>query len=509
MARHPDRTALISSDGRQSYRELATDVRRLANALLRLGVARGDKVGLWLPNYPEWIVSNLAVAAVGAVTVPLNARFRAREAAHVLRVGEVSVLVTTDAFLSNRYLEIVEELRPGLPGLRHVITVRASRPWALEYRQLIEQEPPELSPALRERLAAGRVEEPVDMFWTSGSTGPPKGALIPHTVLENVWNYNHIYRYSEQDRCIVPTPLSYGTGHYWGMLASLLAGAAMVLLREFTPHEVLAAAEREQATTLVGSPTTFARYVDEFQAVSARPEHLRLAWAGGAYFPLELARNLKRLLRVQVVGQVYGMTELAGIATMTRLEDSLEDATRSVGFALPGFELRLVEPQGGGDAGHGPGELWVRSHMSALGYHGMSPEELATYFTEDGWYRTGDILERDAAGRFYFRTRLKDVIKVGGENVTASEIEQVLLEHPAIRLVAVFGVPDPRRSEVPVAVLEAVEPVGQEQLREWCRERMAPFKVPARFLLREALPLTVTGKIARADLKSEVLEELA
>lgn len=521
-ARHPGRPAVISVDGRVTYRELAEDVHRLAGALFELGVEPGAKVGIWLPNYPEWVVCNLAIAAVGAVTVPLNARFREREAEYTLRSADVSVLITTDSFRSNRYLDMVAALLPEmlvsgggeirsarLPDLRRVITVRSKRPWALSFEDLLQGHTPALSGRLRERIEAGRVDDPVDMFWTSGSTGPPKGAVISHAVLENIWNYNYLLHYSAADRCVVPTPLFYGTGHYWCMLASLACGAAMVLLREFTPEEVLPAVEREQATVLVGSPTTFLGYTTKFASLGVKTSSLRLAWTGGAHFPLSLAQDMKSLMEIEVIGQVYGMSEVAGITIMTRPPDTLEEVTSGVGFPLPGFELQLIDPQSGTDVGDGPGELWIRSRMSLLTYYGMPADELATYLVAGGWYRTGDILERDPSGRYRFLTRLKDVIKVGGENVTASEIEEVLMSHPAVHQVAVFGVRDAKRSEVPAAVVEASAPVTEAELRDWCRARMAPFKVPRHYLFRSSLPMTVTGKIARADIKDEVLRELA
>jgi len=518
-ARVPHRPAIISIEGRVTYGELAKDVHRLANALLELGVEPGEKIALWLPNYPEWIVCNLAIAEVGAVTVPLNARFRERETERVLRSADVSMLITTDSFLSNQYLEVVRTLVPEavaangevirskkLPALRRIVTVRSDCTWSLKYEDLLRGHSEELGGPLRNRIASISVQDPVDMFWTSGSTGEPKGAVISHSVLENIWNYNHILGYSEHDRCVVATPLFYGTGHYWCMLTSLMCGASMVLLREFTPEEVLTAVEREEATVLVGSPTTFLGYVTSLASVGADTRSLRLAWTGGAHFPLSLARDMKTLMKIDVVGQVYGMTEVAGIATMTRPGDSLEQVTATVGFPMPGFELRIVDPNTGVNVKQGPGELWIRSHMNLLTYYGMSDDEVATYFTDDGWYRTGDILERDSFGRYRFGSRLKDVLKVGGENVSSSEIEQVLISHPRVHQAVVFGVPDRKRGEVPAAVIQATGSVSEEELREWCKARMAPFKLPRHYIFRTEIPITTTGKIDRPGLKAEMLK---
>jgi fatty-acyl-CoA synthase len=518
--RVPNRPAIISVDGYVSYGELARDVHRLATAFLELGVEPGAKIALWLPNYPEWVVCNLAIAAVGAVTVPLNARFRERETERVLKAADISILITTDSFLSNHYLDIVSTLVPEallardedirsdrFPALRRIITVRSNCSWSINYEELLEGGSGDVSDELRRRISAGNIQDPVDMFWTSGSTGEPKGAVISHAVLENIWNYNHILGYTEDDRSVVATPLFYGTGHYWCMLTSLMCGGAMVLLREFTPEEVLTAVEREKATTLVGSPTTFLGFVTALESVGADTSSLRLAWVGGAHFPLSLAQDMKRLMQIDVVGQVYGMTEVAGIATMTRPSDTLEDVASTVGYPMPGFELRLVDPDSGMTMEHGPGELWIRSHMNLLTYYGMPEAEVATYFAGDGWYRTGDILERDANGRYRFASRLKDILKVGGENVSTSEIEQVLVSHPRVHQAIVVGIPDKKRGEVPAAVIQAVGDVTESELRDWCKARMAPFKLPRQYVFRLEMPTTTTGKIDRPGLKAELLKQ--
>ena len=518
----PNNLAIISVDGEVSFTQLARDVHRLANALIKLGVEPGEKIGLWLPNFPEWVVCNLAIALVGGVTVSLNARFRERETERILKSADIAILITTDSFMSNRYIDIVSSLVPealnsidkdieseNFPLLRRIITVRSSCTWSLRYEDLLESESGVLSDEIYERISLGNVQDPVDMFWTSGSTGEPKGALISHAVLENIWNYIHIYGYTESDRSVVATPLFYGTGHYWGMLTSLMCGSSMVLLREFTPDEVLKAIEKERATTIVGSPTSFLGYVTTLRSVDFDTSSLRLAWTGGAHFPLDLANDMKNLMKIDIIGQVYGMTEVAGIAIMTRPIDTLEDVTSTIGYAMPGFELKLVDIETGQCIEIGIGELWIRTHMNLLSYYGMSIEESATYFPGDGWYRTGDILERNSSGRYRFLNRLKDVIKVGGENVSCSEIEQVLVSHPNVHQAVVFGVPDLKRGEVPGAVVQVDGIATEEELNNWCKSNLAPFKIPRHYLFQSEIPLTVTGKIDRPKLKVVLYDSIS
>jgi fatty-acyl-CoA synthase len=516
-ARYPDRDAVAQRGTTMSYRELFESVCSLSDVLLELGVERGDKVGLWLPNYTEWIVASLAVAAVGGVNVPVNTRFRAGEARYVLGASDVSVLITTDRFMTNDFVAMLESIVPecrgagasplssaALPTLRHVLGVRTDDSRVLPLQHMMNGRPTTPSVALRERIDAADPDDVVNMFWTSGTTGTPKGALCTHRVLENIWHYSERLAYTEEDRCLAPTPLFYTTANYWVMLVALMRGACVVPLLEFTPDEVLGALESEKITVTVGIPNMFINFLKHPEIDNYDTSALRRIWIGGATTPVELVRDLTAKFGIEALHQVYGMTETGGITTITPVDADAETIAASVGRPLENFELRLVNPSTGADVSEDEGELWVRSPYNLKGYYGMTDAELAHHFTEDGWFKTGDILRRDEDQNYFFRGRNKDMIKVKGENVAAREVENVLFSHPAVIQVAVIGLPDAVRNEAVVAVVETRQPCSSDELLSYCKTRMAPFKVPSRFYFRDDWPLTATGKIQKFKLVQEL-----
>jgi acyl-CoA synthetase (AMP-forming)/AMP-acid ligase II len=524
-ADRPTRTAVVDGTREASYDELRQEVTRLANALLALGVRRGDSVALWLPNYLEWVVCDLAIMAVGGVCVPVNTRLKADEIAYQLDQSQATVLITTTGFKTNDFTGILHgfglHTAPGsvhpqqradaLPALRHVISVRATVPWALSYDELIAAASPEIGAELADRLAAGRSTDPATLFWTSGSTGKPKAAETTHVVLENVAVYCEMLGYTGDDACLVSTPLFYTTANYWAMVSALMCGGTVVLTQSFDAAEVWQAVSRYGVTVMVGIPNA---YIGFLAHESFRPEYLatvRLIWLGGATIPPELMMRLLTLPGEpgdeprRAVVQVYGMTETGGITTMTTLHDSPTDAANSIGFALPNFELRLVSPDTGRDVPDGaPGELWLRGPYVLPRYRNITEEQRATAFHED-WFRTGDLIRRGQDGRYSFAGRTKDIIKVSGENVSAREVELVLYDHPAVGEVAVVGVPDPVRHEAVIAFVQASAEVTAAELIEFCRTRVARFKVPREIVFIEDLPKTPTGKIQKPVLRESYL----
>jgi len=517
VRKYGEREAISQTGTKISYAELFGMVCAFADLLLSLNVKRGDKVGIWLPNYHEWIVANLAIASIGAITVPINTRFRSIEAKYVLHASGISVLVTTDHFMTNHYLDMLEGIAPeckgvgdkpiasaALPALRHVLGVRTEDARTLPLSCVLGP-PTTPSRELKARMAGTRAEDPVNMFWTSGTTGNPKGALCPHRVLENVWHYGRIMDYNAEDRCLAPLPFFYTTANYWVMLCALMHGACIVPLMEFTAEEALETIDREKITVTVGIPNTFIGYLRSPVFDKYSMKSLRRIWTGGATTPIELARSLVEKLGLEFLCQVYGMTETGGITMITPPAAPLEKAVASVGRPLPNFDLRLIDRQTGQEVGPGvDGELWVKTPYNLVSYYGMSAEESKNYFTDDGWYKTGDVMRRDEEDNYFFRGRIKDMIKVAGENVAAREVENAIFSHPAIVQVAVVGIPDPLRNEAIVAFVETRQETSEAELIAFCKERLAPFKVPKRFMFRSEWPITATGKIQKFLLVEEL-----
>lgn len=519
--RYPEREALVQGSTRLTYGELLEQTYRFANALVELGVQPKDKVAIWLPNYPEWVVANLSIAAVGGVTVPVNTRFKASEVEYILNAADVSVLIISDRFMTNDFLARLEEIVPNyrvasgnrinsdaLPELRHVITVGAPSAGTIFYDELIVQQSGAPSTEVRRRIDMATPDDPVNMFWTSGTTAKPKGALMSHTVLENIYNYSLIFGYGKDDRCLISTPLFYTTANYWAMIVALMYGACMVPLLEFTPSEALSAIDHERVTIMMGIPNMFINYLRDPDFDQYSMSSLRAIWVGGATTPPELIREIKSKMGVEILCQVYGMTETGGITSITPLNTSPELLSKTVGCVLPNYELRLVDPDTCKDVGFGEdGELWVRSPYNLLGYYGMPARQAAAFFAEGDWYRTGDVLQRDAEGLYYFRGRTKDMIKVGGENVAARDVENVLFSHPAVVQVAVVGIPDVKRNEAVIAFVETSEQVSEDELIEFCRQRLAPYKVPQSVLFESDWPTTATGKIQKFVLAARLEEK--
>lgn len=518
VRQHPKRPAVVTNEREWTYEELAGEVQRAADALRQLNIGAGDRVGLWLPNSLEWIVSNLAIASVRAVCVPINIRLRAREVDHILRTSAPVALLTTESFLTNDLFAIAEALLESsalqsprirsarYPSLRTIVAVEGSRRWTTAYGDLLHGQDGRRSPQHDQSASATPVDEVVNVFWTSGSTGEPKGARTSHETLENVWNVSHVFGLSAEDRCLLACPLFYVAGYYWSMLAALTHGAAILPLQHFTPEEVFDAIETHRATTLFGVASWHLRLLQHSRFSNCDFSSVRVGYSGGAALPMHALERLYSRVGFERFFSVYGMTETSGITTITLPQDKLEAVAGTIGYPLPGFALKYVDPATGDAVLPGAiGELCVRGRLVMKGYEGLTKEQQEAHVTRDGWFKTGDLVTRAADGRHRFRGRIKDVIKVGGENVNSAEIESVLRSHPAVSEAAVFGVPDDFRGEVVGAVIATNCDLSEEGLRAYCRRELAPFKVPRYVLRLEALPITSTGKVAKAELRAKVL----
>ncbi len=529
-ARYPDREALLFGERRVTYAELVAGVERVAAGLYALGVRTGDRVAVWLPNYPEWVYSALALAGLGAAIVPVNTRYREHEAERVLAGSEVSTLITTDQFMSNRYLDLLSAMvpelladRPGevqarrLPALRRVVMVsERPHPGTIGWGQVLERgRDARLQAVVRELATRVAATDPLYIFWTSGTTAAPKGVVHDHTLLSNVDGYCEVLGITAADRCVVSMPLFYIAGTMWCFLTPILAGAAMVLATQLTPDEILALIETHRATVLIGVPSMFVSYLEHPRLDRFDRRSLRTGWVGGAPPSPKLVQDIRARLGVRELVQIYGMTETHGITTMTRRTDSDEVTSSRIGLPLPTFRLKVADPQTGQPVPDDtPGELCVGPPRLPVAVLGISDADRRGMFDAEGWLRTGDVVVRHGDGYYSLVGRIKDMAKVGGENVASAEVEHVLAQHPAVVQAAAFGIPDERKGEVVAAYVQASAgvPVTEDELRAWVRTRMAPFKVPAVIRVIESAgewPLTASGKIKKFELRERLLAELA
>jgi fatty-acyl-CoA synthase len=519
--RVPDKEAVVSADGRRyTYAEVQNEVERLATALHTLGCRPGDRVAVWLANSPEWVFAEFACALLGILIVPVNARFRADEAAYVMRSARTKVLITQPSFLSNNYLERLYEIAGGtlgegdvtsideLPDLHSIVlTYGDAVPGTVALPTLLERARQSDISLDFEALANERTpEEPAWIFWTSGSTGHPKGAVLTNHCTSNVWNWTTLAAgITEDDRILTSFPVFYVGGNFWCILAAMIHGATLVMSAEFDAKSVVTACREEKVTVLSGIPTMLKEIVHAPDFDASAFESVRVGFFGGATLPHQDIVTLIERIGYKHFLQIYGMTELHGISISTSITDSQEIQLTTCGYPLPGFEMKLVEPETGEEiVGEGTGEAWFkgRTHLT---YEGLTPEELAQFYTPDGYFRTGDVLHRRQDGRYEFVTRTKDLIKVGGENVAAAEIERVLKDHPSVFNIQVIGVFDERRGEIPVAFIELesqAPDITLDELRTWASGRMAPFKIPRALKIMQASdwPRTVSAKIARYQL---------
>ena len=526
--RHPERDAILFGDRRVAYGELLADVERVAAGFYALGIRPGDRVAVWLPNYPEWICSALALAQLGAVIVPVNTRYRQHEAEHVLAGSGVSTLIMTDRFMSNRYFDLLTSVCPELaaaeagaiqarrlPALRRVVMVSdESYPGTTRWSEVVERGGDARLRALVRDLGAGvATTDPLYIFWTSGTTAAPKGVVHDHTLVSNVEDYCDVLGITSADRCVVSMPLFYIAGTMWCFITPILAGAAMILATELTADEVLTLIQTHQATVLIGVPSMFVSYLEHPDLDRFDRRSLRTGWIGGAPPSGRLVRDIRLRLGVRELVQIYGMTETHGITTMTRRDDPDDVTSRCIGLPLPSFRLKVVDAETGQSLpDETPGELCVGPPRLPVAFLGVSEADRRCMFDADGWLRTGDVVVRHRDGYYSLVGRIKDMAKVGGENVASAEVEQVLTLHPAVIQAAAFGIPAEKKGEVVAAYVQfaAGTSATEDELREWVRARMAPFKVPSlvRVIDRpEDWPLTPSGKIKKFELRERLLGE--
>ncbi|GHE37936.1 AMP-binding protein [Streptomyces vinaceus] len=503
VRRFPDRDALVdlAAGRRWTYAEFAADVDALALGLLDLGIAKGDRVGIWAPNRGEWTLVQYATAKIGAILVTVNPAYRSHEVEYVLRQAGIRLLVAAERFKSSDYAGMIEEVAPGCPDLEFTVLLESP-----QWTSLLERgrggDPADLVRAAAELSA----DDPVNIQYTSGTTGFPKGATLSHhNILNNGFFVGELCHYTEQDRVCIPVPFYHCFGMVMGNLACTSHGAAMVIpAPAFDPRATLAAVEAESCTSLYGVPTMFIAELAAPGFDAYDLSSLRTGIMAGSPCPVEVMKEVIDRMGMREVSICYGMTETSPVSTQTRADDSVERRVSTVGRVGPHLEVKVVDPQSGRTVRRGePGELCTRGYSVMLGYWG-EPERTAEAVDAARWMHTGDLAVMDEDGYLSITGRIKDMVIRGGENVYPREVEEFLHGHPDVLDVQVIGVPDAKYGEELMAwvrMREGAPPLTAEAVRAYCDGRLAHFKIPRYVHVVEEFPMTVTGKVRKVEMR--------
>ncbi|WP_414155427.1 fatty acid CoA ligase family protein [Pseudomonas sp. BNK-43-a] len=527
VARFPDREALVvrHQQRRYTWRQLADAVEQHARALMALGVQAGDRLGIWAPNCAEWCITQFASAKIGAILVNINPAYRSSELDYALSQSGCRWVICADAFKTSDYHAMLCDLVPGLsackpgavhcerlPELRGVISLAVKPPPGFTAWCDLQARAVEVSvEALGRRQASLRPCEPINIQYTSGTTGFPKGATLSHhNILNNGYMVGESLRLTEHDRLVVPVPLYHCFGMVMANLGCMTHGSTLIYPNDaFDPLLTLQAVAEERATALYGVPTMFIAELDHPRRCEFDLSSLRTGIMAGATCPIEVMRRVIDEMHMAEIQIAYGMTETSPVSLQTGPEDELEVRVTSVGRTQPRLESKVIDAEGNTLPRGEIGELCTRGYSVMLGYWN-NPKATAESIDEEGWMHTGDLAQMDEAGFVRIVGRSKDMIIRGGENIYPRELEEFFFTHPAVADVQVIGIPCSKYGEEIVAWvrLHPGHSASAETLREWAKARIAHFKVPRHFRFVDEFPMTVTGKVQKFRMREISIEEL-
>ena len=503
-AQHADREAVVvvHQGVRWTYAQFAAEVDRVARALVASGLVPGDRMGIWAPNCAEWLLVQYASAKAGVILVNVNPAYRTSELEYVLRQSGASLLVAARAFKTSDYAAMVAEVTPRCPELKRTVFLDSP-----DWQELLASGGEEIG--LPQDL---QFDDAINIQYTSGTTGFPKGAtLTHHNILNNGFFIGEACGYTTEDRVCVPVPFYHCFGMVLGNLACTTHGACIVVpAPAFEPIATLRAVEQERCTSLYGVPTMFIAELDLPDFADYDLRTLRTGIMAGSPCPVEVMRKVIERMHMSEVTIAYGMTETSPVSTQTGSGDDLEHRTTTVGRVHPHIEVKIVDPTSGACVARGEsGELCTRGYSVMKGYWN-DPEQTAGAIDAAGWMHTGDLATMDKDGYVNIVGRSKDMIIRGGENVYPREIEEFLYSHPDIRDVQVVGVPDARYGEELAAfvITRPASGLDTEAVREFCAGRIAHYKVPRYVIVVDEFPMTVTGKVQKFKLREQAIEEL-
>ena len=509
-ARRPDGEALVevATGRRWTYREFVADVDAVALGLLDAGVATGDRVGIWAPNVAEWVLVQYATAKIGAILVTINPAYRTHELEYVLNQAGIALLVAARSFKTSDYAAMIEEVRPRCASVRRVVLIGSA-----EWDALVAAGRAGDADELARVQATLGADDPINIQYTSGTTGFPKGATLSHhNIVNNGFFVGGLCGYGDDDRVCIPVPFYHCFGMVMGNLGCTTHGATMVIpAPAFDPVATLRAVAQERCTSLYGVPTMFIAELgvpdfDDYDLSS-----LRTGIMAGSPCPVEVMKQVVDRMGMTEVTICYGMTETSPVSTQTRADDSLERRVSTVGRVHPHVEVKVVDPATGRTLPRGePGELCTRGYSVMLGYW-EEPEKTAEAIDRARWMHTGDLAVMDSDGYLNITGRIKDLVVRGGENISPREVEEFLYTHPDVRDVQVVGVPDVRYGEelcAWVILRDGAPALTAEAVREFAGGRLAAFKIPRYVLVVEEFPMTVTGKVRKVEMRERSVDLL-
>ena len=507
-AKFPERTALISEyqQYRANYSEFLAQVEQVAKALMAHGIRRGDRVGIWSPNRYEWVLVQYATALMGAIMVNINPGYKLSGLRYALEQSRIDLLIASSHFRKTDYIKMLDELRPDC--LYPKQTVIIDRDWATFLSSASQVSDARLA----EREASLQFDDPVNIQYTSGTTGYPKGATLSHhNILNNGFFIGERLKYTEKDIVCLPVPFYHCFGMVLGNMAIVTHGACIVIPGEFfDPEQVLQTVENERCTSLYGVPTMFIAELDLPDFAKYNLKSLRTGIMAGAPCPIDTMRKVQSLMNMTEICVCYGMTETSPVSTESCTDDPLELRVTTVGTVHPHVEIKIIDPESGAIVPRGTaGELCTRGYSVMLGYWD-NPEDTKAIIDETRWLHSGDIAVMDENGYVSIVGRIKDLIIRGGENISPKEIEDFLIVHEGVSDVQVIGVYSEKYGE---EVMAWIKPrpgynISAESLHTYCKGRIATFKIPRYWKFVDAFPMTVTGKIRKIEMREISEKEL-